>query len=52
MVDIDSGQLEWVVNGYETLPLARQTPLPPPAIPGSLPNPLGNPLPPLGRMPG
>jgi len=52
MVDIESGQLEWVVNGYEVQPASgpKQEPLPPPGAlqPGDFR--LSGDLPPIGTV--
>lgn len=49
MVDIESGQLDWVVDGYQNQPApGEQHPLPPPDLTRPGPNLLGDPLPPIG----
>ena len=52
MVDIESGQLEWVVNGYEAQPSAelKQQPLPPPGALNAPDFRISGDLPPIGTV--
>lgn len=52
MVDVESGQLEWVVNGYQVQPAAalKQQPLPPPGTLNAQDFRISGDLPPIGAV--
>ena len=52
MVDVESGQLEWVVNGYEVQPAVelKQQPLPPPGTLSAADFRISGDLPPIGTV--